>query len=91
VTAVATTVSTQHLPIGELVYTTAPVGSDFGLPLVEPNLNQRARHIRTVRNRVKCRGGHVVWFTDGTKTPPLHGRTVWVIAEPFLGDPREEQ
>jgi hypothetical protein len=25
-----------------------------------------------------------VWFTDGTKTPPLHGRTAWIVAEPEL-------
>ena len=86
-----TTVSTMHLPVGELVYTTAPVGSDFGLPIVKPALGVRGRHIRQVRNAVKCQGGHVVWFTDGTKTPPLHGRAVFMIAAPFLGDPREEE
>jgi hypothetical protein len=26
-----------------------------------------------------------VWFTDGTKTPPLHGRTTWIVAEPGPG------
>jgi hypothetical protein len=34
-----------------------------------------------VRSRCKAHGGVVVWFTDGTKTPPLHGRTVWVLAD----------
>jgi hypothetical protein len=57
------------------------VGSDFGLPLVAPT-HGRARAVpRTVRNRVHCRGGHVVWFTDGTKTAPTHGSTVWDAAE----------
>jgi len=34
-----------------------------------------------VRSRCKAHGGVVVWFTDGTKTPPLHGRTAWVLAD----------
>jgi hypothetical protein len=29
----------------------------------------------------------VVWFTDGTKTPPLHGRTSWLVAEPEIDAP----
>lgn len=76
------TVNTAHLPTGALVYTTDIKGDDFGLPLVEPNLNFRHRFVREVRNAVKTQGGHVVWFTDGTKTAPLHGKAVWVIAPP---------
>lgn len=80
--ALVTTVSTQHLPVGGRVYTTQIRGDDFGLPLVEPNLKLRDRVVRTVRNHVKCQGGHVVWFTDGTKTSPLHGRAAWRLAGP---------
>lgn len=83
------TMPTHHLPPGQLVYTSQPTGSDFGLPIVEPHARIRDRATRTVRNVVKCRGGHVVWFTDGTKTNPLHGRTVWMIAAPPVGDPQE--
>jgi hypothetical protein len=77
-----TTVPIVHLLPGQLVYTSAVAGQDFGLPLVEPNLRLRGRVVRQVRNSVKCQGGHVVWFTDGTKTRPLHGRAVLRIAEP---------
>jgi hypothetical protein len=40
-----------------------------------------------VRSRCRAHGGVVVWFTDGTKTPPLHGRTSWIVAEPEAGAP----
>jgi hypothetical protein len=40
-----------------------------------------------VRARCRSSGGVVVWFTDGTKTPPLHGRTSWIVAGPESGAP----
>lgn len=76
------TVATPRLTVGDVLYTSAVLDRrDFGIPLVLPIQRLRGRHVRVVRNVVKCRGGHVVWFTDGTKTPPLHGRTVWLLAE----------
>jgi hypothetical protein len=77
-----TTVSTSNLPAGEPVLTTGVVGTDFGLPLVRPTKTRRGSQLRIVRSRCKSHGGVVVWFTDGTKTPPLHGRTAWLVAEP---------
>jgi hypothetical protein len=77
-----TTVSTSHLPVGEPVLTTDVVGTDFGLPLVRPTKTVRGSRVRIVRSHCKAHGGVVVWFTDGTKTPPLHGRTAWIVAEP---------
>ena len=74
-----TTVSSSHLPAGESVLTTGVIGSDFGLPLVRPT--RRGGEVRVVRAHCRAHGGVVVWFTDGTKTPPLHGRTVWTVAE----------
>jgi hypothetical protein len=76
-----TTVSTSHLPAGEPVLTTDVVGSDFGLPLVRPSKTRRGSLVRVVRAHCKAHGGVVVWFTDGTKTPPLHGRTAWIVAD----------
>ncbi|MGY1739592.1 MULTISPECIES: hypothetical protein [unclassified Blastococcus] len=76
-----TTVSTSHVPAGERVLTTGVVGSDFGLPLVRPARTRRGSEVRVVRAHCRAHGGVVVWFTDGTKTPPLHGRTVWTVAE----------
>lgn len=76
------TVSTSHLPVGEQVLTTSVVGTDFGLPLVRPTRTRSGGHVRVVRSRCRAHGGVVVWFTDGTKTPPLHGRTAWIVAEP---------
>lgn len=76
------TASTIHLEPGTVVLTTGQVGTDFGLPLVEPTHRRRGTYPRTVRAHHQSRGGHVVWFTDGTKTPPLHGRTAWLLAEP---------
>ena len=78
------TVSTCHLPAGGPVLTTDVVGTDFGLPLVRPTRTREGSRVRVVRSRCKAHGGVVVWFTDGTKTPPLHGRTVWIVAEPDL-------
>ena len=80
-----TTVSTSHLPAGQLVLTTPVVGTDFGLPLVRPTRTRSGGQVRVVRAHCKAHGGVVVWFTDGTKTPPLHGRTAWVVAEPETG------
>ena len=76
-----TTVPTSHLPAGEPVLTTAVVGTDFGLPLVRPARTGPDSQVRVVRSRCRAHGGVVVWFTDGTKTPPLHGRTAWVLAD----------
>ena len=78
------TVSTSNLPAGEPVLTTDVVGTDFGLPLVRPTKTRRGSRVRVVRSHCKAHGGVVVWFTDGTKTPPLHGRTAWIVAEPEL-------
>jgi hypothetical protein len=77
-----TTVSMSHLAAGQPVVTTDVVGTDFGLPLVRPARGRQGGRVRIVRSRCKAHGGVVVWFTDGTKTPPLHGRTSWVVAEP---------
>ena len=77
-----TTVPTSHLPAGEPVLTTDVVGTDFGLPLVRPTRTRQGSQVRIVRSRCKAHGGVVVWFTDGTKTPPLHGRTAWIVAGP---------
>ena len=76
-----TTVPTSHLPAGEPVLTTDVVGTDFGLPLVRPTRTRPGSRVRVVRSHCKAHGGVVVWFTDGTKTPPLHGRTAWIVAE----------
>jgi hypothetical protein len=78
------TVSTSNLPAGEPVLTTDVVGTDFGLPLVRPTKTRRGSQVRVVRSHCKAHGGVVVWFTDGTKTPPLHGRTAWIVAPPDL-------
>ena len=76
------TVPTSHLPAGEPVLTTDVVGTDFGLPLVRPTRTRQGSRVRVVRSHCRAHGGVVVWFTDGTKTPPLNGRTVWIVAEP---------
>jgi hypothetical protein len=78
------TVSTSNLPAGEPVLTTDVVGTDFGLPLVRPTKSRQGSQVRVVRSHCKAHGGVVVWFTDGTKTPPLHGRTAWIVAESEL-------
>ena len=76
-----TTVPTSHLPAGEPVLTTDVVGTDFGLPLVRPTRTRQGSRVRVVRSHCRAHGGVVVWFTDGTKTPPHHGRTAWIVAE----------
>jgi hypothetical protein len=82
-----TTVSTSNLAAGKSVLTSDVVGTDFGLPLVRPIKPGHGSHVRVVRSRCRAHGGVVVWFTDGTKTPPLHGRTSWIVAEPEVGAP----
>ena len=82
-----TTVSTSNLVAGESVLTSDVVGTDFGLPLVRPTKTGHGSRVRVVRSRCRAHGGVVVWFTDGTKTPPLHGRTSWVVAEPGTSAP----
>ncbi|GAB3315137.1 hypothetical protein GCM10027451_30730 [Geodermatophilus aquaeductus] len=77
-----TTVATSRLPAGEPVLTTDVVGTDFGLPLVRPSRTRQGGRVRVVRSRCRAHGGVVVWFTDGTKTPPIHGRTSWIVAGP---------
>jgi hypothetical protein len=77
-----TTFPTSNLPAGEAVLTTDVVGTDFGLPLVRPTKRKAGSRVRVVRAHCKAHGGVVVWFTDGTKTPPLHGRTAWIVAAP---------
>lgn len=73
--------SSSQLEPGAKVLTTDPVGTDFGLPLVEPwRLKRTPHYVREVRSRHRAGGGTVVWFTDGTKSPPLHGRTTWQTA-----------
>ena len=82
-----TTLSTTHLTGGVPVLTSDVVGSDFGLPLVRPTKVRQGSRVRVVRSRCRTSGGVVVWFTDGTKTPPLHGRTSWIVADPEPGAP----
>jgi hypothetical protein len=82
-----TTVPTINLAAGEPVLTSDVVGTDFGLPLVRPTRTRQGSRVRVVRSRCRAHGGVVVWFTDGTKTPPLHGRTSWIVAEPEPGAP----
>ena len=73
-------IGTTQLAEGAVVLTTAPIGDDFGIPLVAPARGAaalaKAVH-RTVRSHCRASGGTVVWFTDGTKTRPIHGRTAW--------------
>lgn len=70
--------ATVDLESGDIVETTEPDGTDFGIPLVGPAHGKRPTRVaREVRNRVRARGGIVVWFNDGTKSRPVHGRTAW--------------
>jgi hypothetical protein len=74
-------IPTVDLEPGAVVLTTAPVGTDFGLPLVAPWCRKRTQPVqREVRSRHRAGGGQVVWFTDGTKSIPVHGRTAWLGA-----------
>ena len=70
--------ATTDLRPGDVVDTTEPEGTDFGIPLVEPARGKRpARVARQVRNVVRTGRGQVVWFADSTKSRPVHGRTAW--------------
>lgn len=73
------TKSTTELAAGDRVLTTHVDGEDFGIPLVGPTASivESRRVARTVRTAIRAQGGRVVWFVDGTKSRPLHGRTVW--------------
>lgn len=73
--------STTALEEGDQVLTTEEVGTDFGLPLVEPWKSRRylGAQTRIVRGHCKVSGGTVVWFEDGTKSRPIHGRTAWIL------------
>lgn len=74
--------STTSLVEGDAVLTTAPVRDDFGIPVVEPaRKRQPANERRVVRNHCRAQGGTVVWFADGTKAGPIHGRTAWLIPD----------
>lgn len=72
-------VSLAHLEPGQRVVTSEVLNrTDFGLPLVEPTTREvRNRVVREVRGKNNGR----VWFTDGTKTDRLHGRTSFVLAD----------
>ncbi len=76
------TKGTTALEQGDVVLTTGESGTDFGLPLVQPwrgpRLSGEPRQ-REVRGHLRVRGGTVIWFTDGTKSEPVHGRTAWVL------------
>lgn len=75
------TVPTVNLTPGDQVVASEPIGEDFGIPLVEPTTRQvRKRTVRKVRSVVRSSGGMVVRFEDGTKSRPVHGRTVWDLA-----------
>lgn len=71
--------SITELRPGDSVLTTHVDGDDFGIPLVGPtrSIVEKRRVARTVRAAVRVGGGRVVWFIDGTKTRPLHGRTAF--------------
>lgn len=77
-------VGTLHLTPGDVVYTTGERARDFDIPLVEPTRRKRGRCARMVRNVVKCQGGVVVFFADGHKSRPVHGRTGWLRSDPDL-------
>jgi len=70
--------SYTQLEAGVEVITSEVDGDDFGLPLVSPTTREvRNRVVRQVRGKNNGR----VWFTDGTKTRKMHGRTSFVLAE----------
>lgn len=76
--------ATCKLEPGTVVVTTAPDGDDFGIPLVSPTHalhrpGRRGAEQREVRGTCRTQGGVVVWFTDGTKSRPVHGRTTWMV------------
>ena len=70
--------ATSKLEPGDVVETAATDLADFGIPLVRPvHAKRPVRTPREVRNAVRTGAGYVVWFVDGTKSVPLHGRTAW--------------
>ena len=74
---------TTALERGDTVITTEPAGDDFGIPLVDVHHGRRndgPTVPRVVRNVVRTGPGSVVWFIDGTKSRPIHGRTAWQLA-----------
>lgn len=72
------TTATSALQPGTLVITTTVDGEDFGLPLVSPTHRPgRGAEVRQVRNTCRTRNGTVIWFADGSKSRPVHGRTTW--------------
>jgi hypothetical protein len=81
----ARTVAASYLQAGQLVVTTDVVGTDFDLPLVEPT-RTHSGFVRSVRSRLRESGGTVVRFTDGTKTRPLNGHTVFIVVPPADAD-----
>jgi hypothetical protein len=81
------TVPTSRLPAGEPVLTTDVVGTDFGLPLVRPSKTRHGSRVRVVRSHCRAHGGVLVPSVNHTTTPPLHGRTSWIVAEPGTGAP----
>lgn len=72
------TKSTASLQPGDVVLTAPLTATDFGIPLVRPSKGRQRGSWRTVRRALHTQGGMVVWFADGTKSAPLHGRTGWV-------------
>lgn len=79
-TTAGRTVAAARAAPGTVVLTTDVTGTDFGLPLVDPTRG-RGGFTRTVRSHLRESGGTVVRFTDGSKTRPLNGRTVFTLAE----------
>ena len=77
------TKSCVELTTGDVVLTTHVDGDEFGIPVVSPTHSkvEKRRVARTVRFRCRSRGGIVIWFVDGTKTRPLHGRTGWMVLQ----------
>lgn len=75
-----TEVTTQLEP-GTSVYTTKSDGVDFDLPLVSPTRGMIRGQVREVRSVRREQGRRVVRFTDGTKSRPINGHTVWLLAE----------
>jgi len=75
----AWTVAASQVEHGQPVVTTDVVGTDFALPLVEPARRLHGGFVRSVRSRLRESGGTVVRFTDGTKTRPLNGHTVFLL------------
>lgn len=78
------TVGTLHLERGAVIFTSPPISSDYGIPVVEPIRRKKGRCARRVRNVVRCQGGVVVFFADGHKSKPVNGKTVWLMGDADL-------